>query len=126
MATKLAGNAKLAIGGSWSREAATARAQSDRCVAELTETALELALLQGVNRPSVDLEIALWHSLQGAAEAGKRRLAAGTDGLQPDRKSQLATLTEAAYRTALVSGLKGSFIDLEIGLWNAFRKDCAG
>jgi hypothetical protein len=48
----------------------------------------------------------------------------GTDGLRPDRKSTLARLTEAAYQTVLHSGLNGSFIDLEIGLWNAFRKDC--
>jgi hypothetical protein len=99
-------------------------ALSDHCVADLTETALELALRHGVNRPSVDLEIALWHSLQSAAAENKRPVTSGTDGLRPDRKSTLARLTEAAYQTVLHSGLNGSFIDLEIGLWNAFRKDC--
>jgi len=94
---------------------------SDDCVATLTEAALEVALRQGVNQPSVDLEIALWRALQSAAGAAEPRMLGGSDGLRTDRKSFLATLTDAAYRTALVSGLRGSFIDLEIGLWNAFR-----
>jgi len=124
MSTTFAGNSTLAIGRSRRLVAATPRALSDQCVAQLTETALEVALRQGVNRPSVDLEIALWHSLKSAAEGARQPGTGGIDGLKPDRKSHLATMAEAAYRTALVSGIKGSFIDLEIGLWNAFRKEC--
>jgi len=119
MATKFA-DSDLAIGGSRDFKPASVRAFSDECVAELAETALEVALRQGVNRPSVDLEIALWRSLQAAVVGDDRRMASATAYLKLDRKSVLAVLTEAAYRTALLSGLKGSFIDLEIGIWNAF------
>jgi len=124
MHSNLAGDLALATVGSRGVKSKTAPVLSDECVAELTETALEVALRQGVNRPSVEVEIALWHSLKSAAEEARRQRAGGIAGLKPDRKSHLATLTEAAYRTALVSGIKGSFIDLEIGLWNAFRKEC--
>ena len=122
MATKFAGDARLGFGGSRGVETPAARVLADECVAELAETALEVTLRQGVNRPSVDLEIALWRSLQSAVGENKRRLASATVDLKPDRKLVLARLTEAAYRTALLSGLKGSFIDLEIGLWNAFSE----
>ena len=33
----------------------------------------------------------------------------------------LAELTDAAYRVALRHGVKGSFIDVELGLWKALR-----
>src|SRR4051812_32579904 len=122
MATTFAANPATSIAGSRHTNVTASCALSDVCVADLTETALEVALRQGVNRPSVDLEIALWHSLQSAAKDNNRPASTGTDALRPDRKSVLARLTEAAYQTLLHSELKGSFIDLEIGLWNAFRK----
>lgn len=124
MATTFATNPAIPIALSGRFNVISSSALSDHCVADLTETALEVALRHGVNRHSVDLEIALWHSLQSAARENKRPVTRGTDGHRLDRKSVLARLTEAAYQTLLSSGLKGSFIDLEIGLWNAFRKDC--
>jgi hypothetical protein len=121
MSTTFADSEVFIGSNSLSTDGAAIRSDSDDCVATFAETALEVALRQGVNQPSIDLEIALWHSLQNAAETDKRRMLSGTGSLRADRKSLLATLTDAAYRTALGSGLKGSFIDLEIGLWNAFR-----
>jgi hypothetical protein len=34
----------------------------------------------------------------------------------------LAELTDAAYRVALRHGIKGSFIDVELDLWQALRQ----
>jgi hypothetical protein len=33
-----------------------------------------------------------------------------------------ARLTEAVYQVALERGFSGSFVDLELSLWNAFRR----
>ncbi len=123
MTTMQAGNAALAIGGSRGVDTTTARALSDRGVAELTETALEVALRQGVDFGLQSISKSpSGVRCRARPEGDKRPTAAGIDGLKPDRKLHLAKLTEAAYRTALLSGLKGSFIDLEIGALGTFRK----
>lgn len=38
------------------------------------------------------------------------------------REDWLAELTEAAYRSVLASGFRGSFLDLELSLWQAIRQ----
>src|SRR4051812_26361362 len=84
----------------------------DDFVGELTDTALETAarLAGGV---SVDEELQLWKALRSAA----RRL--------PDRASTdevVAGLAQAAYCVTLRSGFRGSFVELELGLWNELRR----
>jgi hypothetical protein len=37
-------------------------------------------------------------------------------------ESLLAELTDAAYRVAVRQGIKGSFVDAELGLWHALRE----
>jgi hypothetical protein len=37
-------------------------------------------------------------------------------------ESFLAELTDAAYRVAVRQGIKGSFLDAELGLWQALRE----
>jgi len=37
-------------------------------------------------------------------------------------ESLLAQLTDTAYRVAVRHGIKGSFLDLELGLWQALRE----
>jgi hypothetical protein len=41
--------------------------------------------------------------------------------LETDLECLVAELTEAAYRVALRHGIKGTFVDLELGLWDAIR-----
>jgi hypothetical protein len=82
-------------------------------VAELTETALRVTARHGVEGSSVDHEIELWNVLGHVAQnrtgqASRRR----TDGL-------VAEMTDAAYRVALDHGIRGSFVDLEMDLWQA-------
>ena len=38
------------------------------------------------------------------------------------REEKIARLTEAAYRAILARGYRGSFIDLELALWDAIRE----
>ena len=38
------------------------------------------------------------------------------------REHQIAELTEAAYRAVLDRSYRGSFLDLELSLWNAIRQ----
>ena len=37
------------------------------------------------------------------------------------REDDIARLTETAYRAVLERGYRGSFLDLELSLWNAIR-----
>ena len=46
--------------------------------------------------------------------------------LSPPAEAFLAELTAAAYRVALQHGTKGSFIDLQLGMWAALRQVLAG
>jgi hypothetical protein len=41
--------------------------------------------------------------------------------LETDLERLVAELTEAAYSVALRHGIKGTFVDLELGLWDAIR-----
>lgn len=41
---------------------------------------------------------------------------------QGHREEQIAQLTDTAYRAILACGYRGSFIELELSLWNAVRK----
>ena len=82
-------------------------------VADLTEAALRVTARHGVEGSSVDHEIELWNVLGHVAlvrtgEASRRR----ADGL-------VAEMTDAAYRVALDHGIRGSFVDLEMDLWQA-------
>jgi hypothetical protein len=45
--------------------------------------------------------------------------------LRTDLEGLVAELTEAAYGFALRHGLKGTFVELELGLWDAIRA-CQG
>lgn len=38
------------------------------------------------------------------------------------REDRIAGLTESAYRAVLERGYRGSFLELELSLWNAIRQ----
>ena len=48
-------------------------------------------------------------------------VAADSDCLQ-NREENIARLAETAYRAVLALGYRGSFLDLELSLWNAIRQ----
>jgi hypothetical protein len=77
--------------------------------AELADTALQVAARHGVTRASVGVELDLWHALAAALHG------------RGDNSGSLGEATDAAYRTLLSRRPAGSFVDLELGLWKAFR-----
>jgi hypothetical protein len=91
--------------------------------AVLSVAAYPIALEHGMGDSWVDLEIDLWLVL---AETAKRWAWEGSragcpGGYEAWRECFLAALTDAAYRTALRYGVQGSFLDAELGLYQAFR-----
>jgi hypothetical protein len=68
----------------------------------------------GVQGPSVERELELWHSLGDIVR---------DSGCAPCRDEEvLAELTDAAYQVALAHGARGSFVDLELDLWRSLRR----
>ena len=91
--------------------------------AELTDAAYSMTLRRGLRDQWLDLELALWHALGDAIEkwGDLPPFVLGEGNLTPWQEDFLAELTEAAYRTALRFGVRGSFLEIELGLHRAFR-----
>jgi hypothetical protein len=82
--------------------------------AALTDMALQIAAQNGVTTDSVEVELELWHAL-----------AAALQGQEPSC-GVVGEATDAAYRTLLSHHPQGAFLDLELGLWRAFRNRWPG
>jgi hypothetical protein len=93
-----------------------AEAVRDRFVGELTDAALEAAARYGVQGPSVEQELELWEAL------GRVVQEQGEQPRGPECEQLLGELTEAAYEVALGHGFRGSFAEVELGLWRALRR----
>jgi hypothetical protein len=100
----------------------TAEAARDRLVGELTDAALEAAARYGVEGPSVEQELDLWHALGRVVRRQARR--AGVAG--PEGEQLLGELAEAAYGVALRHGFRAPFAEVELGLWRALRRAAGG
>ena len=88
--------------------------------AELTIAAYPIALRHGVGDSWVELEINLWMVLAEAVRNWQRQPPpCAWPGVL---EALLAELTDAAYRSALKFGLRGSFLEMELGLYQAFRR----
>jgi hypothetical protein len=57
------------------------------------------------------VELGVWKAIQEALPAVPR---------PPMPEETAARLTEAVYQVALERGFSGSFVDLELSLWDAF------
>jgi len=102
------------------RTAEYAETFPDLLAAELTITAYPIALRHGVGDSWVELEINLWLVLAEAVRKWQRQ-----PPLHPwpgTVEGLLAELTDAAYRSALKFGPLGSFLEMELGLYQAFRR----
>ncbi len=98
--------------------AISTRMTREALLAELTCAGLKTAARHGVRGPSVDLEIELWNAL---AEVLHREASPfTTPAMRWD--DCLARWTEAAYRVVLAHGFAGSFVDLEMELWQRFHR----
>jgi hypothetical protein len=96
----------------------TADAARERLVADLADIAYPVALRHGA-APSVDVELEVWHAIDRALRPGAAWQRLLSPGRQRDQA--LAAASDAVYRVALRHGFKGSFLDLELGLWRALE-----
>jgi hypothetical protein len=87
-------------------------------VAELSEAAWKEASQHGLRGSSIDQELKLWKAVEQVVELHVER---PTSRGQGRCEEFLAELTAAAYEVALAHGFRDSFIDVQLGLWNALR-----
>ena len=91
--------------------------------AELTSAAYSIALRHGMRGSWLDLQMGLWRVL---AETVKKRarewpLAGPPDEFKAWREGLLVDLTESAFYVAEIHGIKGALLEVELGLYRAFR-----
>ena len=93
-------------------------------LARLTDAALEVILRHGADRPSLDVELALWSAL-GKAHQAEYRMARWlrlTGARTPSRQEILSALAAAAFGVALDSGAEASeLLEIELDLLFAFQ-----
>jgi uncharacterized membrane protein len=96
----------------------------DEFAAELTRAASETVLLHGLRGSSIQLEIDLWRAFRRVLQNERRwaRVVASHAATGITRDELLAELTDVAYRTALAHGFRGSFVDVELGLWKSLAR----
>jgi hypothetical protein len=106
-----------------------ARAASPAILAaELTDVAYAFALRHGVTGWWIDLQLDLWRMLAEAVEQAESPSARCLDEIEAWQEGLLADVTTVAYRTALRHGLRGPFLEVKRGLYQALRRviRCAG
>jgi hypothetical protein len=91
--------------------------------AELTNATYPIALRYGRGDSWIDLELDLWRVLAETVNAWTRDVqrARRRGEFEVWRECFLSELTDAAYRTALRQGITGSFLELELALYQALR-----
>jgi hypothetical protein len=103
------------------RNSTSFKTLKDRLVGELTDRAYPIVLRQGVMGLSVDVELAVWKAIDGTLQEMLKPFLAGTAQTPPASGIVLARLTKAVYQVAQRRGFRGSFADVEFGLWDAFH-----
>jgi hypothetical protein len=93
----------------------------DRLAAELTDLAYLVVWRQGVQGFSVDVELVIWKAIDGTLQELFQPLLARSVPTAPTSAMVLARLVEAVYQVMLHRGFRGTFVDMELGLWDAFH-----
>jgi hypothetical protein len=98
-------------------------ARLERFAAELTLAAYPVVLRHGPKDSWLKVELGLWRALSETVRGWARQwpAAASVDELAAWREGLLVDLTESAFFIALKSGIKRSLLQLELGLYRAFR-----
>jgi hypothetical protein len=88
----------------------------------LRRVAYVIAVLHGIKTPWTDLRTALYTVLDDRVKHLEIELARlGWPGnCEASRELLSAELTDVAYRVILRHGVRGSFLELELGLYHAF------
>ena len=95
----------------------------ENLAADLTSAAYSLALWHGMSGSWIKVELGLWRAL---AETVKKWAREGPptgswDEFEMWREAFLVDLTQHAFHIALKHGIKGSLLEVELGLYRAFR-----
>jgi hypothetical protein len=92
--------------------------------AVLTDAAYTIVLRHGISGSWIDLELELWQVLALSVAQKERTSSRSHSAVEflACREKFLSELTDAAYRTALHYGLRGSFLDVELDLDLALRE----
>lgn len=85
--------------------------------AELTMAAYLVVLRDAAPRNWLDLQLDLWRALTATMGRGD-----GTASIPFPAEDQLAELAYVAYRIVLPYGARRSFLDLELELYQTFRR----
>jgi hypothetical protein len=95
----------------------------DVLAAGLTGAAYPIALQKGITGLWIDLEMELWIVLVETVSRWGRSFsqAEWPSTFAAWKEHILEELTDAAYQTILRFGIQGSFLDVELGLYQAFR-----
>ena len=91
--------------------------------ADLTCAVFPLALRYGMNGSWLDLQMGLWRVLAETVKkwVRERPPAGSPDEIKVWREGFLVDLTERAFYVALKHGIKGSLLEVELGLYRTFR-----
>jgi hypothetical protein len=99
----------------------TGQALKDRLVGEMLDLAYPVVFRLGVQGSSVDVELAIWHTIDDTLQEMFQPFLAGADRTPPTCDFVLARLTKTVYQAVRRFGFRGSFADVEFGLWDAFH-----
>ena len=91
--------------------------------AELTHAVYPVVLRRGLKDSWIKMELGLWRAVEEVLKRWDRLRpsAASAAELEAWRDGLLVDLTESAFYIALRSGIQGSFLEVELGLYQAFR-----
>ena len=91
--------------------------------AELTNAVYPLALRQGMGGLWINVEVGLWREVAKTVKkwAPERPPVWAADEFKAWQEGLLVDLTETAFYIAVKHGIRGAFLEVELGLYQAFR-----
>jgi hypothetical protein len=91
--------------------------------AELTSAVYPIALRHGLRGSWIEVELGLWRALAETVKKWDREWppAGLPDEFMAWQEGLLVDLTESAFYLAVKHGIKGSLLEVELGLYRAFR-----
>ena len=91
--------------------------------AELTSAAYPIVLRHGMRSSWIKVELGLWRALAETLKKWAREVPppGPSDEFTAWREGLLVELTEGAFYIAVKHGIKGSLLEVELGLYRALR-----
>jgi hypothetical protein len=96
--------------------------------AELTSAVYGLALRHGMRGSWIKMELGLWRALAETLQkwTGEWPPTPSSDEFEAWQEGLLVDLTESAFYIAVKHGIKGAYLEVELGLYQAFRSVIEG